>query len=104
VAWHQVKNPVYYDAVLVPDFPALPFIGENMKKYKTIKDVLEAVKSGELDESKLVIIQDNDRSDILNGMDEEGNDIENCIYEGKGYRDTNDLWPLVFPKATVEWC
>ena len=75
-------------------------------KYKTIKEVVKAVKSGELDESKLTIVQDNDCSQIYNGPceDENGNDIENCIYNGKGYYDTEDLWPLVFPTATVEWC
>ena len=77
-----------------------------MKKYKTLKEVVEAVKSGELDESRLKIIMDNDCSYIYNGPceDEQGNMIENCIYEGKGYYDTNDLWPLLFPEAIVSWC
>lgn len=77
-----------------------------MKKYETLKEVVEAVKSGELDEAKLEIIQDNDCSHIYIGPseDKDGNDIENCIYEGRGYRDTEDLWPLVFPTARVDWC
>ena len=77
-----------------------------MKQYKTLKEVVEAVKSGELDESKFVIVQDNDCSSIYVGpcVDEDGNDTENCIYNGNGYLDTEDLWPLVFPKAKVEWC
>jgi len=72
-----------------------------MEKYKTIKEVQDAVKSGELDESKLTVVMDNDCSNIYNGPCE---DIENCIFNGEGYYDTEELWPLVFPKATVEWC
>lgn len=77
-----------------------------MKKYKTLKEVLEAIKSGGLDESKLAVVMDNDCSNIYNGPceDEEGNELENCIFEGNGYYDIEILWSLVFPKATVEWC
>jgi len=77
-----------------------------MKTYKTLKEVVEAVRSGELNESKLAIVMDNDCSTIYNGMpeDKEGNEIDNTIYKGKGYEDTEDLWPLLFPKATVGWC
>lgn len=77
-----------------------------MKKYKTLKEVVEAVKLGELDESELCIVMDNDCSHIYSGpcRDESGNEIENCIYNGKGYSDTEDLWPLVFPKANIDWC
>jgi len=77
-----------------------------MEQYKTLKEVFEAVKSGELDDSKFVIVMDNDCSNIYVGPceDESGNDIENCIYKGKGYADTEDMWPLLFPNASVEWC
>ena len=77
-----------------------------MKKYKTIKEVVEAVKSGELDEAGLLVVMDNDCSHIFSGIPEdgEGNEIDNCVFEGNGYHDVEDLWPLVFPKATVEWC
>ena len=44
-----------------------------MGKYKTIKEVVKAVKSGELDESKLTIVQDNDCSQIYNGPCEDEN-------------------------------
>lgn len=72
------------------------------KKYETLKAVFEAVKSGELDETKLKVTMDNDCSVIVEG--EYGEDGEGVIYRGKGYMDIEDLWPLVFPKATVDWC
>ena len=77
-----------------------------MKKYKTLADLVMAVKSGKLDESELVIIQDNDCSNVYNGQPEsdEHHDILNEVYVGGGYYDTDDLWKALFPKATVEWC
>ena len=78
-----------------------------MAKYKTIQEVVEAVRAGQEDETKLEIIQDNDCSHIYNGPreDEDGDEIEDaCIFCGKGYSDTDDLWKLVFPKAFVTWC
>ncbi len=78
-----------------------------MAKYATIQEVVAAVKDGREDESKLEVIQDNDCSHIYNGPSEDsnGDEIENaCIFKGKGYADTDDLWKLVFPKATVMWC
>ncbi len=77
-----------------------------MAKYKTIQEVVEAVKDGREDESKLEVIQDNDCSHIYNGPaeDADGNKIEDtCIFRGMGYGDTDALWELVFPKATVMW-
>jgi len=79
-----------------------------MKTYKTLKEVVDAVKSGELDESQLLVVMDNDCSHIYFGprLDADGEENEDCIciYRGKGYRDTEDLWPLVLPNADVEWC
>ena len=77
-----------------------------MAKYKTIQEVVEAVKAGKEDEGKFVIIQDNDCSNIYVGPceDEDGNILDNCIFRGSGYADTDDLWKVIFPKAVVEWC
>ena len=79
-----------------------------MKRYRTIKEFYEAVKSGEIDESKLEIILDNDRTSFYIGPseDEEGNDLDNEIEvaEANGYADIEKLYPLLFQKAKVEWC
>ena len=77
-----------------------------MKTYESIKAIAEAVKSGELDESKIRVVMDNDKSTVSYGepTDPDAYDLDNEIYSGKGYIDVEDLWPLVFPKALVEWC
>ena len=72
-------------------------------RYTTLKELVEAVRSGEIDESKLQVVMDNDCSHVCiphSNPEEEGEEL----YNGKGYYDVEDLWPLVFPKATVEWC
>lgn len=76
------------------------------KTYKTIAELVKAVKSGELDEDKMEIIMDNDCTHIYYGPIEnpEMDDWGPCIFTGKGYEDCADLWPLVFPKAMVDWC
>lgn len=70
-----------------------------MKKYKTIKELYEAVKTGEIDELKLEIIMDNDSTHFYEGRD---NKIE--VLEANGYYDIEKLYPLLFPKAMVMWC
>lgn len=75
-------------------------------KLKTIKELHDKVKSGEIDESQLQIILDNDCTNFyinphVNG---DNNEIEIEIEEADGYNDIEHLWPLLFPKATVEWC
>lgn len=81
-----------------------------MKKFQTIKELYEAVKKGEIDESKLEITLDNDCTSFACGpiYDEEtGDDIEENkirVDEANGYYDIEHLYPLLFPKATVEWC
>jgi len=77
-----------------------------MKVYKTLKELHEAVQSGEVDDANLTIVMDNDCSHVMSGPaeDENGNEIDNVIYHGKGYCDTDDLWPLLFPKANVMNC
>ena len=77
-------------------------------KFKTIKELYDTVKSGKIDESKLVIIMDNDDTSFYNGETEEDEnyDINNEIKveEANGYYDIEKLYPLLFPKAKVEWC
>ena len=81
-----------------------------MKKYKTIKELYEAVKRGDIDESKLEITLDNDHTSFACGptYDEEtGEDItenEIEVKEANGYSDIEHLYPLLFPKAEVNWC
>lgn len=80
-------------------------------KFNTIEELYEKVKSGEIDESKLVIILDNDNTSFhLNGNtepDPEGyhefsKDIK--VSEANGCLDVKPLYKLLFPKAVVEWC
>ena len=78
-------------------------------EYKTIKELYEDVKSGKIDESKLKITLDNDSTAFYIDTGEEdvyGNemDIRIVVAEANGYRDIDKLYPLLFPKATVEWC
>ena len=77
-----------------------------MEKYKTLEELHKAVKSGEIEESGMDVVMDNDCSHVYYGphKDSDGEEIDNCIFMGHGYEDTEDLWPLVFPKANVDWC
>ena len=70
------------------------------KEYKSLAALVQAVRNGEVPEEQLRVVMDNDCSQVYLGDDEEAEPI----YRGNGYYDTEDLWPLVFPKATVEWC
>ncbi len=75
----------------------------------TIKELYKKVKSGEIDESKLRIVLDNDCTSfsILPDETPDGDDIEENIIkvaEANGYYDIDKLYPLLFPKAKVEWC
>ena len=51
-------------------------------EYKTIKEFCEAVKSGKIDESKLVIVLDNDVTSFYNGLTDE----RFIVNEAHGYR------------------
>ncbi len=77
-----------------------------MKKYETLKELVEAVRAGEIDESKLVVIMDNDTTSVYLAApkEDENDDCTNEIYKGGGYYDIEDLWPLLLPGASVEWC
>jgi hypothetical protein len=63
----------------------------------TIKELYDLIKAGEIDESRLNIVLDNDET-FFNCDKEE---IE--IKEANGYNDVESLYRLLFPKATVEW-
>ena len=64
--------------------------------FKTIEDLYKAVSDGRVDESKLDIMLDSDYTGVYIG--------EEVIFEGNGYRDIEDLYPLLFPKSFVNWC
>lgn len=77
-----------------------------MRKYDTIKEFYEAVKSGEIKEEELRIVLDNDCTSFYEGdvTDENYDDVRIEVEEANGYYDIEKLYPLLFPKATVEWC
>jgi hypothetical protein len=73
---------------------------------RTIKELYDKVKAGEIDESKLVVIMDNDCTSFYVGDPyeaDEPEEIEINVSEASGYHDIEALYPLLFPKATVEW-
>ena len=78
-----------------------------MKKYKTLKALVEAVRSGEVDESKLLVFIDNDYSTVslvTGKTDEYGDPKDIDLYRGEGgYGDADDLWPIVFPQAEIDF-
>lgn len=70
-------------------------------EYRTIKEFYNDVKAGKIDETKVTIMMDNDDTMFYEGpLDEE---TEICITEANGYQDIEKLYPILFPKATVEW-
>jgi len=79
-------------------------------KLNTLKELYEKVKSGEIDEEKLVIVLDNDwtsfcirepgAEDDPFGEDEDRIGVE----EAHGWADIEPLYKLLFPRATVDWC
>ena len=69
-------------------------------KLKTIKELYDKVKSGEIDESKLEIILDTSNDVFFMYQNE-----EIIIQEEKeGDLDIKSLYKLIFPKAFVSWC
>lgn len=77
-------------------------------KYETIKELHAAVKRGDIDESQLSIVLDNDCTSFCVGPceDKNGNDLDNEIevVEAFGYGDIEKLYVLLFPEANVFWC
>ena len=80
----------------------------NGMEYETIKDFHAAVKNGDIDESKLEIVLDNDNTGFYTGpaVDDEGNENDNeiIVEEARGYYDVEALYRLLFPRAKVGWC
>lgn len=64
-------------------------------KYKTIKEFYDAVKSGELDETKLQIIVDSDTTLFI--ID----DQEITVQEANGRYDVEELYRILFDAAKV---
>ena len=72
-------------------------------EFKTIKDLKDAIYNGKIDETKLQVILDNDcTSFYLDDGTEDGEEI--IVKSASGYYDIGELYPLVFPKANVDWC
>lgn len=80
----------------------------SMYEFETIADLKNAIKNGDIHESKLSIVLDNDCTNFYYGPyeDENGNEIDNEIrvIEASGYPDIEQLYSLVFPLADVTWC
>ena len=69
-----------------------------MVELGTIKEFYEFVKAGNVDEAGLEIIIDNDGTSFYI------NDKEIIVSEANGYYDVRDLYSLLFPGASVNWC
>ena len=77
-----------------------------MKEYENIKALKTAIEKGEVKEDDLQIILDNDNVSFY-CWDEEfdpDNFIDIEVDGAGGYRDIEELYKLVFPKAKVNWC
>lgn len=70
-------------------------------QFKTIAELVAAVKDGRIDEKKLHVVLDNDVTSFYLG-DEDDTEIE--VQECNGYMDIEPLYKLLFPQAMVEWC
>jgi len=70
--------------------------------YETIKGLYTGVKNGDIDESKLEIILDNDDTGFY--VQSDGEEWDDAILHGNGYSDIGELYELLFPKAIVGWC
>ena len=75
-----------------------------MAAYEELPELVAAVRAGDIDESQLLVMMDNDASYVMyEGPVSDlpiGDDA--CLWKGNGDYDVNELWPLVFPKAAVE--
>jgi len=72
-------------------------------KYESIEELYKAVKNGDIDESKLEIIVDNDDTGFYIQPNNDGGWGDE-ICNGNGYGDVKELYRLLFPKAMVDWC
>lgn len=74
-------------------------------KYKTVKDLLSAIKAGKIKEEDLQIVLDNDNTGFYLP---DPNDPDDCltieVESTNGYDDIEELYNLLFPKSDVSWC
>ena len=80
-----------------------------MRTFTTLAAFYAAVKSGEIDESKVRIELDNDGTCFAEGEcydedDDAYDERQIKVEEANGYQDIEPLYKLLFPLATVEWC
>ena len=71
-------------------------------KYRTIEELYDACKTGDVDESKLSIILDNDYTGFYIRSDD--GDEEDTVCNGNGDYDVMQMYILLFPKAMVDRC
>lgn len=70
----------------------------------TIKELYDAVKSGEICEKDLFIQLDNDCTGFwIKQYKHDEDDLEIKVKETNGYVDIEPLYKLLFPGAKVEW-
>jgi len=74
------------------------------RRLDTLKQLYDKVKAGEIDESKLRVVLDNDCTLFYVENPDNDDDDEIIVAEANGYYDIEKLYPLLFPGATVEWC
>jgi len=65
-----------------------------------MKDI-KALKKKYGDGKGLVVRIDNDCTHVYASLGDEENGSP--LFEGEGYRDCEDLWQALFPKAYAEW-
>ncbi|MBE3120161.1 MAG: hypothetical protein IMZ50_15585 [Candidatus Atribacteria bacterium] len=76
--------------------------------YESLAALVADLKRGAIEARQLTVVQDNDCSHIY--YREPGkiygghSDGPPCIWEGRGYGDTDELWALVLPGAKITWC
>jgi hypothetical protein len=76
------------------------------KSYLTIAGLIAAVRAGEIDESKLIIVLDNDSTGfyLCAGTGEPDDDEQITVGSANGYYDVEPLYKFLFPTACVKWC
>lgn len=71
-----------------------------MKEYENIKALKTAIEKGEVKEDNLQIILDND---MVSFLIKDGTEEIN-VQTASGYDDIQELYEIVFPKASIDWC
>ena len=75
-----------------------------MRRFKTIKHLFNAVKSGKIDEKKLTVVIDTDLTQFFLNLNTQNEEEIEILEEGEGKNDVTALYQIAFPKASVEWC